>query len=220
MLNDKSTKLLDYVQTLDNDLSVGGFIHVFDLQTRIAEGRIQSQEELEGFILHPMMNRLVRQDGAAILAIYAAADQRDIRQIARIDRYILGRIAVHENDEAVRQRGRRLLKLAQALYPWLNLKVLDELAQKELSPVCLATAHAYVNYQLGSSRDHTVYGYMQSAVCTCIQLAARSLSIPPHDAKALAGKWTAEMERAWTAEKDSLPTDLVNIQENDSHIAS
>lgn len=219
-MNDKSTKLLDYVQTLDNDLSVGGFSHVFDLQTRITEGRIQSQEELEGFILHSMMNRLVRHDGMAIQAIYAVADQRDIRQIARIDRHILGRIAVNEDDEAARQRGRRLLKLAQALYPWLSLKVLDELVQEELSPVSLATAHAYVNYQLGTSCDHTVYGYMQSAVCTCIQLAARSLSLPPLDTKALAGKWTAEMERAWTAEKGSLPKDLTNILENDSHIAS
>ncbi|OZB96058.1 urease accessory protein UreF [Paenibacillus sp. XY044] len=219
-MNDKSTKLLDYVQMLDNDLSVGGFSHVFDLQTRIAEGRIQSQEELEGFILHPLMKHLVRQDGTAIQAIYEAADQQDIRQIARIDRHILGRIVTNEDDEAACQRGRRLLKLAQALYPWLNLKALDEIAHEDRSPVCLATAHAYVNYQLGSSCDHAVYGYMQSAVCTCIQLASRSLNIPRLDAKTLAGKWTAEMERVWMSEKSCLPKNLFNIQENNSHIAS
>lgn len=219
MLNDKSSKLLDYVQTLDDDLSVGGFSHLFDLKNRIADGRIHTQEQLEGFILYPMMNRLVRQDGTAIQAIYAAADLRDVHLIARIDRHLLGHPITGKEYEATQKRGKRLLKLAHALYPWLNLNALDEIIQEDNATACLATVHAYINYQLGTECDQAIYGYMQSAVCTCIGSASGPLNIPREEAKMITGKWTAEMEHAWFLEKSSPPKDHPTPQNQSFNIA-
>lgn len=218
-MNDKSTKLLDYVQTLDNDLSVGGFSSYLDLRSRISNGRIQSQTELEGFLLYPLMHRLIRQDANAIQAVYEAAELLDIPSIARIDNMLLGGTVTSEDYETARKRGKRLVKLAQALYPWLNLAVLEEIAQENLGPACLATVHAYINYQLGTSCERAVYGYIQSAVCTCVYGAAIPLNIPRLEAKMLAGKWTAEMEKAWKLEKDSLTKERLETKAGSPHIA-
>lgn len=218
-MNDKSTKLLDYVQMLEHDLSVGGFNCLFDLRNRISDGRIQTQKELEGFFLHPMLNRIVRQDGTAIQAVYEAAEQSDISLIARIDNSLFGwNVSAREYDIAKKQ-GKRLVKLAQALYPWLNLAVLEEITLKNLSPANLATVHAYINYQLGINCDQAVYGYMQSAVCTCVYSTALSISIPRQDAKILASKWTAEMEKAWLLEKDILAKEHYESKATSPHIA-
>ncbi|MDR9856104.1 urease accessory UreF family protein [Paenibacillus sp. VCA1] len=218
-MNDKSTKLLDYVQMLDHDLSVGSFSCLPDLKNRISDGRIQTQAELEGFFLHPMTDRLVRQDGAAIQAIYEAAELLDIPSIARIDRLLLGQTLKAQELEAASKRGKKLVKLAQALYPFLNLAVLEEMVHNNITPACLATVHAYINYQLGTSCDQAVYGYMQSAVYTCVYGTARPLNIPRPEAKMLAGKWTAEMEKAWLLEKDALTKERFESKASSPHIA-
>lgn len=219
-MNDKSTKLLDYVQMLDNDLSVGGFSCLLDLRSRISEGRIQTQMELEGYFLHPLTNRLVRQDGTAIQAVYEAAELLDIASISNIDNMLLGPALTADECEAARKRGKRLVKLAQALYPWLNLSVLEGIVRDRLGPACLPTVHAYINYQLGTSCDQAVYGYMKSAICACVYGAARPLNIARPEAAMLAGKWTAEMEKAWLLEKDSLTKERFESTASSSpHIA-
>ncbi|MGN7358612.1 urease accessory UreF family protein [Paenibacillus sp. SAF-054] len=201
-MNDKSTKLLDYVQLLDHDLSIGGFSCLSDIRTRIADGRIQSKRELEEFFLHPMRIRLVDQDSSAIQSIYKAAELSDSSSIANTDK-LLGRLTKDEYTTA-RKQGARQFKLAQALYPWLNLGPLENIVREHFGPTCLATIHAYINYQLGIGCDQAVHGYIRSGVNACVVEAASSLHIPRSEADILASHWTVQTEKAWLTKKDSL----------------
>ncbi len=218
-MNDKSTKLLDYVQLLDHDLlSIGGFSCLSDIRTRIADGRIQSKRELEEFFLHPMRQRLVDQDGSAILSIYKAAELSDSSSIVNMDNKPLGRLTKDEYN-AARKQGTRQFKLAQALYPWLNLDPLENIVRENLGPTCLATIHAYINYQLGIGCDQAVHGYIRSGVNACVVEAASSLQIPRAEADILASHWTIQTEKAWLTNKDSLTQEAFAPFTHSHHIA-
>ncbi|AOZ92210.1 urease accessory protein UreF [Paenibacillus crassostreae] len=198
---DKGRKLLDYVQMLDSSLSVGGYTHTLTMEAQVAQGSIQNYRDLELFMRDHLQSMLLRTDGWAIKEIYAASEGNDSQKIALIDRVIQNRKNSYENTSEAHKNGRRLLKLARALYPWFDFDELEQTLHDYNTFGCLTTVHAWINQRLEIDCDQAVQCYLFSAVSSCIQSASVVIQISNDEESYLLQSLLDSFRQEWLSVK-------------------
>ncbi|MDP5273950.1 urease accessory protein UreF [Chengkuizengella axinellae] len=201
------SKLLFYVQILDSALPIGGFSHSFGLETYIQDGKINNLQELESFIHSQIHHSLVRFDSLAIKGIYESIQQQDYEMVFFFDQIINVQRTARESREALLKMGKRLLKLAHTIYPWMNLKPLKEYFIKNKS-ITLPTVHTYIAFHLGIGLDETVKGYCYTNVVTTVNSALRLMSIGQTDGQVIISRAIPVIEEEWGNVKKLNPETL------------
>lgn len=180
---DKGRKLLDYVQMLDSSLYVGGFRHSSGFEAEISKGNTHNRDELDLFLRCQLENVLLHTEIRALKEVYHATESNDLQRIALIDKSVQDRNPNPIDKHTAQKNGKRLLKLARALYPWMDFDELEEALQKHEAVGCLITVHAWINQKLGTDCDQAIQGYIFSAVSSCIHSASVVMNISSEDEK-------------------------------------
>lgn len=196
---DKGTRFLAYVQLLDSALPIGSFAHSFGLETYVQEGRITSRAQLEDFIEGQIHTNLTRLEGLAIKGCYAALQQDDMKRFCQLDRILFAQRLPKESREGLQKMGRRLLKLAETLHPWMDFDHLKDALKHHGGGGCLPPIHAYINYHLDIELDDAVRGYLYSSVNMMINSALRLMSIGQTDGQTILVRMLPVIDREWKA---------------------
>ncbi|MFD2610932.1 urease accessory protein UreF [Paenibacillus gansuensis] len=191
------SRLLSYVQLLDSALPIGGFSHSFGLETYVQNGQIQTMDHLESFIRSQIHSSLVRLDGLVMKGIYGAAEQKDLRKISMLDNIIHIQRTPRESREGMHKMGKRLLRLAKTLYPWMEFKTLEQSFAQHGGFGSLPTVHAWISFQLEVDCSEAVKGYLYSSVVTLVNSALRLMSIGQTDGQVLIQKLIAVIDEEW-----------------------
>lgn len=171
------SRLLSYVQLLDSALPIGGFSHSFGLETYVQQGNIQTMEQLEAFLRSHIHSSLVRLDGLAMRGIYQAIASDDLWKVCLLDKMIHIQRTPRESREGMHKMGKRLLRLAKTLYPWMDFNPLEQALAKYNAYGSLPTIHTWISYHLEVECDEAVKGYLYSSVVTLVNSALRLMSM-------------------------------------------
>lgn len=205
---DKGRKLLDYVQMLDSSLYVGGFSHSSGFEAEMAKGTIHNRDELDIYLRRQLQHVLLQTDVWAIKEVYAATAGNDLQRIAIIDKTVQDRKNNPTDVYTAQKNGKRLLKLARALYPWMDFDELEDILHEHEAVGCLTTVHAWINQRLSIDCDQAIQGYIFSAVSSCIHSASVIMNISSEDGKLLLQTSLTSLEPEWNPNTNHSPDGL------------
>lgn len=203
----KSSRLLDYAHLLNPTTPACGHSQAYILYARVASGQIKTLEEVHEYMRDHLLCNLVRTDGMAIKGIYTATAQQDGWKIALIDKMLYSQQSDHAKD-ANALSSSKLIRLAKALYPWIQFEEFEACLHRYKAAGTLATVHAWINFQLEVDQNEAVTGYLDAAVSSCIFNAARRLNIAPDKTRATARQMLEEVESEWNIIKDLDPAEF------------
>jgi urease accessory protein len=202
----KGNRLLNYALLLDPSLPVGGFTRFNGLEKLSRNGHLNSLQDLEHYMLDDLYPQFTTVDGMAIKSLYVAIQQNDSWRIALIDKMLHTQRPSWQHVKEFRLSGQRLLKLAKALYPWLEFDQLESILIQYNAIGTLATVHTWINFLLGNDVEQTVHGYLSTAVSFCVEDAFKLLNPPYEEKKPLMERMTSELLSAWKKLNQPEPT--------------
>ncbi len=190
-------KLLVYVQLLEAKLPTASFTHAHNLERYVQEGRINNVAELEHYIHNHLQPHLFRWEAPAIYSVYRAEAEQDAHTLARMDKAIMEQIIAPDHMEEARKTGKRLLKLAHNLYPWINFELLEQAMKEHGAILSLTVLHAWINIQLGMQREQAIECYFYTLLSCCMGRVARPLGLTIKEAQQLTDQWSSAMNQQW-----------------------
>lgn len=193
----RGNKLLDYVKLLDSSLQVGGFSHPFGLKSKIEQGSIRHAKDLDTFMRLELHPNLVRLEGLAIKGVYAAALQQDYWRIALIDKMLYVQRTPLDQRSSSRMMGKRLIKLAKALHPWMDFSPLEKAIEKYDTVGTLPVVHAWINMQLDIPLRSAVFGYLHAAEDVCFIHARHLLNLKPKENENMRRTLGEDLDQEW-----------------------
>lgn len=165
--------LLALLQFGDSALPIGGFSFSHGLESAVQQGVVSDAPKLQEFVV-TAMRQAATSDGIALLLAHRAAQQGDIKDLARIDRATFERKLNEEVRLMTVRMGRKLAELAVAVIgDQLDQDWLDRIKRNETPgthPVSMAVAMAALG---ADSRD--AFAAQQYGVATTILGAALRL---------------------------------------------
>lgn len=163
---------------------------------------------MNSLFAYQLHSSLVRLDGLAIKGVYQAIKQQDAALLALYDKRVHAQRSPRELRESGHKMGKRLLKLARSLYPWMDFSLIDE-AIREYGAYCgITTIHGYINYQLEIKLDEAVTGHLYTSVNAYVNSALRLLPIGQTEAQMLIQKLLDNIEAEWALIRDNDPEDM------------
>lgn len=190
-------KLLVYVQLLEAKLPTASFTHAHNLERHVQEGRMTSVAELEHYIHNHLQPHLFRWEAPAIYGVYLAEAQQDAHTLARMDHAIIRQIIEPDHMQEASQTGKRLLKLARNLYPWMSFELLEQAMKQHGAILSLTVLHAWINIQLGMQREQAIECYFYTLLSCCMGRVAKPLGLTIREAQQLTDEWSSIMEQHW-----------------------
>jgi len=187
-----------YVQMLDSAFPVGGFSHSFGLETAVQRGCVRTREDVRAWIRAMLRQVWAPADAAAIKAVYRYGGLAgDWDRVWALDRRLHASRLARETREGVLKMGRRLLRLAQAMHPALELAPLVRAVDRGACPGTHPLVHGYVAYRLGVPEDDAAEGYLYACAALAAGTALRLLPMGQTDAQALLASLLPEIAEAW-----------------------
>ncbi|MEB3103369.1 urease accessory protein UreF [Ferviditalea candida] len=202
------TRFLYYVQMLDSALPIGGFSHSFGLETYVQNGKVSTMEDLEDYVLSQIHNSWVRLEGLAIKGMYTAIANDDMWSLGLYDKIIHVQRTPLESRQGLHKMGKRLLRLAKSLYPFISFSELES-SIKEYGIGTLPTIHAWIAYHLELPVDDAVKGYLYSSVVMVTNSALRLMSIGQTDGQMIIRRAIPVIEEEWKKIRD-LPVEQLH----------
>ncbi|WPP40367.1 urease accessory UreF family protein [Paenibacillus hunanensis] len=193
-------KLLVYVQLLEAKLPTASFTHAHNLERHVQEGRMTRVNELEHYIHNHLQPHLFRWEAPAIYGVYLAEAQQDAHTLARMDHAIIRQIIEPDHMQEASQTGKRLLKLARNLYPWMSFELLEQAMKQHGAILSLTVLHAWINIQLGMQREQAIECYFYTLLSCCMGRVAKPLGLTIREAQQLTDEWSSIMEQQWLAQ--------------------
>ncbi len=193
-------KLLVYVQLLEAKLPTASFTHAHNLERHVQEGRMTSVAELEHYIHNHLQPHLFRWEAPAIYGVYLAEAQQDAHTLVRMDHAIIRQIIEPDHMQEASQTGKRLLKLARNLYPWMSFELLEQAMKQHGAILSLTVLHAWINIQLGMQREQAIECYFYTLLSCCMGRVAKPLGLTIREAQQLTDEWSSIMEQQWLAQ--------------------
>lgn len=202
------TRLLYYVQMLDSALPIGGFSHSFGLETYVQNGKVSNLEELEEYVFSQIHNNWVRLEGLAIKGMYTAMANDDMWSLSLYDKIIHVQRTPLESRQGLHKMGKRLLRLAKSLYPFISFDELER-SINEYGVGTLPTIHAWVAYHLELPVDDAVRGYLYSSAVMVTNSALRLMSVGQTDGQMIIRRAIPVIEEEWKKVRD-LPVEQMH----------
>lgn len=195
------SRLLQYVQLLDSALPIGGFSHSFGLETYVQDGTITTARQLEEYIYGQIESSLCCLEGLAIKGMYEALEHDNLHEVNRLDRILHVQRTPRESREALLKMGRRLIKLASTLYPFMDWNKFKHALDDYGGVGTLPTVHTWVCYELNVELDDAVKGYMYSSVSNMVNSAVRLMSIGQTEGQQMIARSIEIIQSAWQKNK-------------------
>lgn len=202
------SRLLQYVQFLDSALPIGGFSHSFGLETYIQDGTITNASQLEKYIFGQIENSICSLEGLAIKGMYEALEQDHLQVLHEYDRILHVQRTPRESREALMKMGKRLIKLASTLYPFMNWDRFNKSLHDHGGIGTLPTVHTWVCHNLKVELDDAVKGYLYTTVSTMVNSALRLMSIGQTEGQLLIARSIDIIHTAWENIKEMPPYTL------------
>ncbi|MFS0727434.1 urease accessory protein UreF [Paenibacillus sp. 1P07SE] len=192
-----SVSWLALQQLLDSALPIGGFSHSFGLETLVQEGRIRTAEQLEQYTMTMMMQSWAPADAMIIKAVYSCHGADRWQEAWEIERLVhVQRLAV-ETRTGMEKMGRRLLKLAQAVFPQLDTTALGAAAASGEALASYPLVYGYLCAELGIPLEQAVQGYCYNGIVTSVGSALRLMAIGQTEGQAIIARIAAQTPAAW-----------------------
>jgi urease accessory protein len=190
------TRLLSYMQMLDSALPIGAFAHSFGLETCVQSGRVKTLADLQTYIEDALQHSLVPVDGCAVYRVYAALERGNPDAVAETDRIVYVQRGARESRDGTAKMGKRLLKLAETLYPKMRIGELKRLTERS-GGCTLPVVHAWIVWHLGVPGDDAVRGYLYASVSTLVNGAIRLMSIGQTEGQAVIARCIPVIAAEW-----------------------
>ncbi|WP_256758064.1 urease accessory protein UreF [Cohnella sp. WQ 127256] len=199
-----------FVQLLDSALPIGGFSHSFGLEAYVQEGKINDVKQLEAYIVGQLHAGWVRLEGLAIKGVYAALDRDrdDLHSIVRLDQIIHVQRIAKESREGIQKMGKRLLKLAVAMYPELAVTAFERVLVQRGGYCTLPIVFAWICHHLKVDLETTVEGYLYTNITTTVNSALRLMSIGQTEGQVLIRRLQPIAHEQWLMVRDLAPDQL------------
>lgn len=188
---------LRYAQLLDSALPIGGFSHSFGLETAVQSGKIVKIADLREYIQTMIFHAWAPMELMAIKAVYQYGPSAEWERIWLVDQIQHVQRMAAETREGTLKMGRRLLKLAHAMYPDLFWGPLDEAIQQSKCYGTLPIIHGWIAWQLGVPLTQSAEGFLYNSITHCINSALRLMSIGQTEAQSLLAELLPQALIAW-----------------------
>ncbi|CAM3540950.1 urease accessory protein UreF [Marinicrinis lubricantis] len=172
----KESKFLYYVQLLDSALPAGTFSFTFGLNEFIKGRRISEEDELIRSIDAWIRSSLFFTEGLVVKGMLEALNDSDMKRFYRYGEWIyLQRMSFH-SDEPEHQMGKKYIKLAKTIYPWMDLKEMEQFTRM-YSAGTLPAVHAFTAHRLGISSNQAMRSYLYTLAHMMVNSALRQIPV-------------------------------------------
>ena len=110
-----ASAFLHLLQFSDGLFPAGGYAHSFGLETLVQSGRVQTADEVAGFLRAHLENSAAPTDAVLALAARKAALSQDLQACLRLDQMLEALKIAAETRETSRQMGRQTLRVLHDL---------------------------------------------------------------------------------------------------------
>ena len=152
------------IQTTDTLFPSGGYAHSYGLEEMVALGKVQSKEDLEGFLMQEILPSLEKLELPYLRYSVEAVEKNDLEELAKINEEISAWKLTREIRDAGNSQGAQLLRMILEIYQCPLSKKLKQLLQERGDQCQHITATALLRNKQKAPLDSSMIAWIYQAV--------------------------------------------------------
>ena len=152
------------IQTTDTLFPSGGYAHSYGLEEMVALGKVQSKEDLEGFLMQEILPSLEKLELPYLRYSVEAVEKNDLEELAKINEEISAWKLTREIRDAGNSQGAQLLRMILEIYQCPLSKELKQLLQGRGDQCQHITATALLRNKQKAPLDSSMITWIYQAV--------------------------------------------------------
>lgn len=152
------------IQTTDTLFPSGGYAHSYGLEEMVALGKVQSKEDLEGFLMQEILPSLEKLELPYLRYSVEAVEKNDLEELAKINEEISAWKLTSEIRDAGNSQGAQLLRMILEIYQCPLSKKLKQLLQERGDQCQHITATALLRNKQKAPLDSSMITWIYQAV--------------------------------------------------------
>ena len=152
------------IQTTDTLFPSGGYAHSYGLEEMVALGKVQSKEDLEGFLMQEILPSLEKLELPYLRYSVEAVEKNDLEELAKINEEISAWKLTREIRDAGNSQGAQLLRMILEIYQCPLSKELKQLLQGRGDQCQHITATALLRNKQKAPLDSSMIAWIYQAV--------------------------------------------------------
>tara|TARA_B100000035_G_scaffold39391_1_gene29731 strand:+ start:6643 stop:7350 length:708 start_codon:yes stop_codon:yes gene_type:complete len=152
------------IQTTDTLFPSGGYAHSYGLEEMVALGKVQSKEDLEGFLMQEILPSLEKLELPYLRDSVEAVEKNDLEELAKINEEISAWKLTREIRDAGNSQGAQLLRMILEIYQCPLSKELKQLLQGRGDQCQHITATALLRKKQKAPLDSSMIAWIYQAV--------------------------------------------------------